>query len=54
LHTIKKFKWLANVGLSENIVVVYRELTPEEGFIITAFPKSDRRKRRMHRPWQRL
>lgn len=54
LHAIKKFKRLADIGLSDNIVVVYRELTPEEGFIITAFPISDRRKRRMHRLWQRL
>lgn len=54
LHAIKKFKRLANIGLSENIVVVYRELTPEEGFIITAFPISDRRKRRMYRLWRKL
>lgn len=54
LHAVRKFKRLTDVGLSENLVVVYRELTPEEGFIITAFPISDRRKRRMYRLWRRL
>jgi len=54
LHAVKRFKRLTDIGLSENLVVVYRELTPEEGFIITAFSISSRRKRRLYRPWRRL
>lgn len=54
LHAVKRFERLADVGLSVNLVVVYRELTQQEGFIITAFPISDRRKRRMYRLWRRL
>jgi hypothetical protein len=54
LHAVKKFKRLRDLGLGENLVVVYRELTLKEGFIITAFPISDRRKRRMYRLWRRL
>ena len=54
LHAVKRFKRLRDVGLSENLVVVYRELTSKEGFIITAFPMSDGRKRRVHRLWRRL
>jgi len=53
LHAIRKFKRLTDAGLSENLVVVYRELAPEEGFIITAFPISDRRKRRTYSLWRR-
>ncbi len=54
LHAVKRFERLADFGLSENLVVVFRELTRQEGFIITAFPISDRRKRRMYRLWRRL
>jgi hypothetical protein len=54
LHAVKQFKRLRNIGLSENLVVVYRELTPEEGFIITAFPISDGRKKRAYRLWRKL
>jgi len=54
LHAVKRFERLADVGLSRNLVVVYRELARQEGFIITAFPISDRRKRRMYRLWRRL
>jgi len=54
LHAVKKFRRLMDVGLSENLVVVYRELSPREGFKITAFPISDGRRRRMHRLWRRL
>ena len=54
LHAVKSFERLADVGLSQNLVVVYRELTPQEGFIITVFPISDRRIRRMYRLWRRL
>ena len=54
LHALKKFRLLRNVGLNENLVVVYREISPREGFIITAFPISDIRRRRIHRLWRRL
>jgi len=53
LHAVKRFERLSDVGLSRNLVVVYREITSREGFIITAFPISDRRKERMYRLWRR-
>jgi hypothetical protein len=53
LHAVKRFERLSNVGLSQNLVVVYRETSLQEGFIITAFPISDRRKERMYRLWRR-
>ena len=48
LHAIKRFERLSDLGLSRNLVVVYRETSLQEGFIITAFTISDRRKRRMY------
>ena len=54
LHAVKRFERLSDVGFSQNLVVVYRETNVQEGFIITAFPISDRRKRRMYRFWRRL
>ena len=54
LHAIKRFERLADFELSQNLVVVYRETSLQEGFIITAFPISDRRKRRMYRFWRKL
>ena len=53
LHAVKKNERLSEVGLSQNLVVVYRETTLQEGFIITAFAISDRRKERMYRLWRR-
>lgn len=53
LHAVKRFRRLSDVGLSQNLVVVYRETTLLEGFIITAFAISDRRKERMYRLWRR-
>lgn len=49
---IKRFPKLLEVGLSQNLVVVYRETSLHEGFIITAFSISDRRKNRMYRLWR--
>ena len=51
LHAIKRIPRLSEVGLSRNLVVVFREISSREGFIITAFPISDRRKNRMYRLW---
>ena len=53
LLAIKSFPRLSEVGLSQNLVVVYRETNLHEGFIITAFSISDRRKSRMYRLWRR-
>ena len=53
LIAIKKVARLSEVGLSQNLVVVYRETSPHEGFIITAFSISDRRKIRMYRLWRK-
>jgi len=54
LHAIKKFERLSDFGLSQYLVVVYRKTSLLEGFIITAFPISDRRKKRMYRFWRKL
>ncbi len=54
LHAVKRFERLGDVGLGENLVVVYRELTPRERFIITVFPMSDKRKKRSYRSWREL
>ena len=53
LLAIKKLPKLSEVGLSQNLVVVYRETSLHEGFIITAFSISDRRKNRMYRLWRK-
>ena len=53
LLAVKRFERLSDAGLSQNLVVVYRETNLREGFIITAFPISDRRKERMYRLWRR-
>jgi hypothetical protein len=54
LLAVKRVPTLANIGLSQNLVVVYRETSLHEGFIITAFSISDRRKSRMYRLWRKL
>lgn len=54
LHAIKHFERLSDFGLSQNIVVIYRETNSQEGFIITAFPINDKRKKRMYRFWREL
>lgn len=54
VHAIKRFDQLIESGLSGNLVVVYRNSSPDEGFIITAFPVSDRRKERRYATWRRL
>lgn len=54
LLAIKRISKLADAGLSQNLVVVYRETSIHEGFIITAFSISDRRKSRMYRLWRKL
>jgi hypothetical protein len=53
LLAIKKFLKLSEVGLSQNLVVVYRETSLREGFIITAFSINDGRKNRMYRLWRK-
>ena len=53
LLAIKRFGRLSEAGLSQNLVVVYRETSLHEGFIITAFSISDRRKNRMYRLWKK-
>jgi len=52
-HAVARVNRLCSLGLSQNLVVVYRETSKQEGFIITAFPVSDRRKERMYRLWRR-
>ncbi len=54
LHAIKKFEGLKMAGLAENLLVVYREVTDKEGFIIMAYPINSRRLSRRYRSWRRV
>ena len=54
LAAVAQFAELAKLGLSSNLVVHYRELSNQDGFIVTAFPISSRRMRRKFTRWQRL
>jgi len=49
-----KFAQLASAGLASNIIVHYKEISNRDGFIVTAFPMSDRRIRRSFSRWRRL
>jgi len=52
--TVKSFKKLTKAGLSDLLVVHYRELSEHDGFILTAFPMSSKRLRSKFARWQRL
>lgn len=52
--TVRSFKKLTKIGLSELLVVHYRELSEHDGFILTAFPMSSKTLRRKFAKWQRL
>ncbi len=45
---------LEKSSLAQNLVVLYKEISDRDGFIVTAFPMSHRRMRWRFRRWQRL
>jgi len=51
---VKTFSRLREAGLAENLVVHYREVSPSDGFILTALVMSNRRLARRFRRWQKL
>ena len=51
---MRKFDRLKTFGLAENLVVHYREVSMDDGFISTAYVMSNRRLRGRFRRWTRL
>jgi len=51
---VKVFSRLREAGLAENLVVHYREVSPSDGFILTALIMSNNRLARRFRRWQKL
>jgi hypothetical protein len=51
---VKVFVRLVESGLTKNLVVHYREVSPSNGFILTALVMSDKRLNRRFKLWQRL
>jgi hypothetical protein len=49
---MKIFPELREIGLAENLIVHYKELSKKDGFIITSFVMSDKRLIRRFRKWQ--
>ena len=54
LVAIRIFAELAKHGLAEHLAVHYKEVSNEDGFILTVFPISADRLRRRYRLWRRL
>ena len=51
---VKVFNRLADLGLAKNLTVHYKEITPSNGFILTAFVISDKRLTKRFMLWQKL
>jgi len=51
---VKVFARVVEFGLARNIVVHYKEVSPPNGFILTALVMSDKRLSRRFRLWRRL
>jgi hypothetical protein len=51
---VGEFAELRNRGLSANLVVHYKQTMALDGFIVTAFPISQRRMLSRFRNWRRL
>ncbi len=51
---VKMFNELVQHGLANHLAVHYREVSEEDGFILTVFPISADRVRRRYRSWRRL
>ncbi len=54
LVVIKMFSEIVQYGLAEHLAVHYKEVSNEDGFILTVFPISADRLRRRYRLWRRL
>jgi len=51
---IKKFSSLKQIGLAINLTVHYKEISTEDGFLITAFAISNKRLERLVRRWKKV
>lgn len=51
---VAKHSELLKLGIAPNLVVHYKEVSDQDGFIVTAFPISEWRMRRKFGNWQRL
>ena len=51
---VRRFDRLRTFGLAENLVVHYREVSVDDGFILTSYVMSNRRLRGRFRHWTRL
>jgi len=51
---IKTFSSLKQKGLATNLAVHYKEISQEDGFLITAFTISNKRLERMVRKWKKV
>ncbi len=51
---IKRFTELARHGIADHLAVHYKEVSDEDGFILTVFPISAKRMRRRYNLWRRL
>ena len=54
LVAIKMFSELVQYGLAEHLAVHYKEVSNEDGFILTVFPMSANRVQKRYRLWRRL
>ena len=51
---VKAFARLVELGLAENLVVHYKEVSESNGFILTAFVMSDKRLSKRFKLWRKL
>ena len=51
---VRVFPKLVKAGLARNLVVHYREISPSDGFILTALVISDKRLEKRFKLWRRL
>lgn len=54
LAAVRRFDRLKTFGLAENLVVHFREVSMDDGFISTSYVMSNRRLRGRFRRWTRL
>lgn len=54
LVAIRMFRELVKHGLAEHLAVHYKEVSNEDGFILTVFPISNDRLQKRYRLWRRL
>lgn len=54
LVAIKRSTQLVRYGLPDRLAVHYKEVSKDDGFILTVFPISEERAQRRYRVWRRL